>query len=114
MALYTLAVPLWGWHSHQITSTECDFLGGCSGQLVKRVGLRKVEVSTGLGVTGVGRGETKPGEARSCLLTTYFNPLNQLPSAPAFFFFFLFANLSSLWILVPQPGIETMFPAMEA
>ena len=63
MALYTLAVPLWGWHSHQITSTECDFLGGCSGQLVKRVGLRKVEVSTGLGVTGVR--EDRGGEGRN-------------------------------------------------
>lgn len=28
-------------------------LGGCSGQLVKRVGLRKVEVSMGPGVTEV-------------------------------------------------------------
>ena len=59
------------------------------------------------GRRGVGVGE--PGEARSCLLTTYFSPVNRLPSAPAF----CFANLSNLWILVPQPGIQPMPAAKE-
>ena len=54
---WSAAVPSWGWHSHQrqALGVACQMgsLGGCSGQLVKRVGLRKAEVSMGPGVTEV-------------------------------------------------------------
>lgn len=38
MTLYTLAVPLWGWHSHQMTSTECDLSDGQSGRMFRTAG----------------------------------------------------------------------------
>ena len=69
-----------------MTSTGCGLSDGLSGRMFRTAG-EEGGSEEGGERTVEGRGETKPREARSSFLTTYFNPLNRLPSAPAFFFF---------------------------
>lgn len=88
-----------------MTSTECDLSDGQSGRMFRTAGeewvneegggQHRARCHRGEREDSVGEGEAKLREARSCLLTTYFNPLNRLPSAPAFSFFFFCLLTSS-------------------